>query len=813
MALKKLTKDIFCKLSEKQICIYEKSVSYLEELCSQYDILKSITYIVDTNERSQGKFVFQNKVLEVYGQSQLQAINFNQTVIIITSDYYKEAYAKIMAALAAENLDMEIYYFANRETEYEEVYRVRYCCESLKNMIIFRSGPHASAYVKGMDFEDNARALFEYALQTGLNHQYELVWFVKNPKEFEKYGDVENVCFLSFDWSVSEKQEERDAYYSALCLAKYIFFTDAYGFARNCRSDQIRIQLWHGCGFKTRVNFVRCEGRYEYTTVISDLYADIHADIYGLRKDQILVTGYAKQDWLFHPDEDDIKKLCIPDAGKYIFWLPTFRSTEHKLEQLNEYCLQSETGLPVVNTREKLNDLNTILAENNIVLIVKLHPFQDRSIVHCENYANIHLVENEDLVRCGIPINRLLGHADALISDYSSAAVDFMLLDKPIAFLLEDVDEYGKSRGFVFENIREWLPGKEVNSFEEICVFVGEIAGNYDITAVKRRELRDKMHKYCDDKNCQRILGALGISGQMKPEVLACIADIFHVSVEEIVNITVLKKGMTNHSFLFSSKGRKYIMRIPGEGTEQLINRRQEAQVYKVIENRGLCDNVIYLNPRNGFKITKFLDGVRVCDADNISDLEKCMQKLRNFHKMHLVVEHEFDLFGQIDLYESLWDGKVSVYKDYYSTKQNVFLLRKYIEEHASICCLTHIDAIPDNFLFYTNDEGEEELQLTDWEYAGMQDPHVDIAMFCIYSFYDKFQVDRLIDIYFEYHCQAEVRIKIYCYIAVCGLLWSNWCEYKKSLGVEFGDYSLRQYRYAREYYDIAMQEMEADCE
>lgn len=86
-----------------------------------------------------------------------------------------------------------------------------------------------------------------------------------------------------------------------------------------------------------------------------------------------------------------------------------------------------------------------------------------------------------------------------------------------------------------------------------------------------------------------------------------------------------------------------------------------------------------------------------------------------------------------------------------------------------------------------------------------MQDPHVDIAMFCIYALYNKRQVDRLINIYFENKCPVETRMKIYCYIAACGLLWSNWCEYKRSLGVEFGEYSLRQYRYAKDYFKIVM--------
>lgn len=293
-------------------------------------------------------------------------------------------------------------------------------------------------------------------------------------------------------------------------------------------------------------------------------------------------------------------------------------------------------------------------------------------------------------------------------------------------------------------------------------------------------------------------------SNHLKSDAIDIIAKALNVSAAEIVDITVLKKGMTNRSFLFTCRNKKYIMRIPGEGTDQLINRREEAQVYEVIKGRGICDDIAYINPENGYKITEFLEDSRVCDADNPDDLKACMKKLREFHSLDLEVDHSFDIFGQIDFYESLWDGSPSIYRDYKKTKEHVLELRTYIDEHMERKCLTHIDAVPDNFLF----TADGDIRLIDWEYAGMQDPHVDIAMFCIYSLYNKHQVDRLISIYFDGKCSKEVRIKIYCYIAACGLLWSNWCEYKRSLGVEFGEYSLRQYRYAKDYYKIVMDEL-----
>ena len=71
------------------------------------------------------------------------------------------------------------------------------------------------------------------------------------------------------------------------------------------------------------------------------------------------------------------------------------------------------------------------------------------------------------------------------------------------------------------------------------------------------------------------------------------------------------------------------------------------------------------------------------------------------------------------------------MYRDYQKTKAEVFALKNYIEQaRLPKIVLTHIDAVPDNFLFCTDSSGNEDIRLIDWEYAGMQDPHVDIAMF-----------------------------------------------------------------------------------
>lgn len=308
----------------------------------------------------------------------------------------------------------------------------------------------------------------------------------------------------------------------------------------------------------------------------------------------------------------------------------------------------------------------------------------------------------------------------------------------------------------------------------------------------------DKGNEICEINTFEQLRKLDSNSSQLDSKVIRLIAETFSVKPEAVKEIQVLKKGMTNRSFRFRCKGKPYIMRIPGEGTGQMINREQEYQVYQAIKNARICDDVFYMNPKNGYKITEFLEGVRNCDPENFSEVKACMQFLRNFHEKRLEVEHEFDLFGQIEFYESLWAGAPSVYRDYTETKRRVLSLQDYIDSQEKDWTLTHIDAVPDNFLL-----SKEGIRLIDWEYAGMQDPHLDIAMFAVYSMYTREQVEQLIDCYFPEGASWPVRKKIYCYIAAAGLLWSNWCEYKRQLGVEFGEYSLRQYRFAKEYYRV----------
>ena len=293
-------------------------------------------------------------------------------------------------------------------------------------------------------------------------------------------------------------------------------------------------------------------------------------------------------------------------------------------------------------------------------------------------------------------------------------------------------------------------------------------------------------------------------STHLKNDAIEIIENILKVNKKDIHNIHTLKKGMTNRSFIFTVNNKRYIMRIPGEGTDKLIDRREEYDVYQRVKKEPYTEKILYLNPDNGYKISEFLENTRNSDSNNVHDVKESMNVLRKFHSQNYQVDHTFDIWKQIDFYESLRKA-ASAYRDYEEIKAEVLKLKPFIEDNIKKWSLCHIDANYDNFLINQNNN----VFLIDWEYAGMQDPDLDIAMYAIYAGYTKEKIDQLINIYYENKVSENIRYKIYAYVAVGGLLWSNWCEYKQSLGLDFGEYSLAQYRYAKEYSKLVLNYLE----
>lgn len=284
-------------------------------------------------------------------------------------------------------------------------------------------------------------------------------------------------------------------------------------------------------------------------------------------------------------------------------------------------------------------------------------------------------------------------------------------------------------------------------------------------------------------------------------EILDIIQFVFNIKDKNIKFIP-LKQGMTNDSFIFSINNERYIIRVPGVNTEKIINRHQEYDVYQAIKNEKFVEPVVYIDREKGYKISKFIENSHTVNPKDWNEISACLKRIRDFHSQSHRVEHCFDVFEHINYYESLMPN-ASIYKDYGDTKKNIESLEPIIENLVKEWTLCHIDAVCDNFLVTEN----QDVYLIDFEYAAMQDPDLDLAMFIVYSLFDRQEIDRIINIYFENQVTPLKRYKIYSYIAIVGLLWSNWCEAKQEDSLLNSSYAKQQYNYAKTFYQIVFDE------
>lgn len=281
-------------------------------------------------------------------------------------------------------------------------------------------------------------------------------------------------------------------------------------------------------------------------------------------------------------------------------------------------------------------------------------------------------------------------------------------------------------------------------------------------------------------------------------EAMHLVSQVFQVPESEIKNIRCLKSGMTNQSFLFEVKGRHYICRIPGPGTELLINRGQEEAVYRLVTPLDITEHIVYFDGETGYKIAEYYEGARNADASDWNDMEKCMKLLNLLHHSDLTAEHSFDLRERIEFYESLCRHHQEIlFEDYGEVKSWMTELLDRLDRLNRPKCLSHIDSVTDNFLFLTDGS----LRLIDWEYAAMHDPLIDISMCSIYSYYKEEELDRLLEIYLGRTPDSVERFATYAYAALGGFLWALWAVFKSMEGREFGDYTIVMYHYAKLYY------------
>ncbi|MFO1088135.1 MAG: choline kinase family protein [Hyphomicrobiales bacterium] len=233
--------------------------------------------------------------------------------------------------------------------------------------------------------------------------------------------------------------------------------------------------------------------------------------------------------------------------------------------------------------------------------------------------------------------------------------------------------------------------------------------------------------------------------------------------------------GLTNLVFRVEGKGDGMVLRIPGKGTEQYINRANEAQAAREAAKAGVSPEVLFFDDRTGVMITRLVDGVTTMTPDNFRSIKgspaRAGKIFRQLHDSGAKFNFRFELFSMIDEYLKVLSTKdVELPAGYHDVVKEAGAVRAALDAHPLPLVACHCDPLCENFL----DTGER-MWLVDWEYSGMNDPMWDLGDLSVEAGFDHAQDEEMIRGYFGSEASPSDRGRIVIYKAMCDLLWTLW--------------------------------------
>jgi thiamine kinase-like enzyme len=119
------------------------------------------------------------------------------------------------------------------------------------------------------------------------------------------------------------------------------------------------------------------------------------------------------------------------------------------------------------------------------------------------------------------------------------------------------------------------------------------------------------------------------------------------------VKKTPLSGGITNLNFKVDADGKSYVIRLAGEGTEQLgIKRDVEYAANYAAGQMGIAPEVVYFIEPENYIVTRFVNG-KVIPPDVIKQpdyLARVAKKIRLFHKRAPKLKGEFNVFRRVEM-------------------------------------------------------------------------------------------------------------------------------------------------------------------
>jgi CTP:phosphocholine cytidylyltransferase-like protein/thiamine kinase-like enzyme len=251
-------------------------------------------------------------------------------------------------------------------------------------------------------------------------------------------------------------------------------------------------------------------------------------------------------------------------------------------------------------------------------------------------------------------------------------------------------------------------------------------------------------------------------------------------------------RSTNNYNYVVEVKDEKYIVRIPGIGTELFSDRLNEKHAYLQLNGSGLIEQNYFIDHVTGVKISKYYPNSRIINANDETELKGLMKVLKKLHTSNYKFSDDnvFDRIRRYDSFVARFGGRKFYQKKFISLRKEVLKneesFRKLFDVHP-----IHGDLSPNNAI--VTEDGE--ILLIDLEFVSMGDPYTDLATFSHDGNYSPEQTIRLLELFLERKPTDQETYKLLTLCTLVSVMWYSWAVFKMTVEGPQGVIKFKPYR------------------
>lgn len=254
--------------------------------------------------------------------------------------------------------------------------------------------------------------------------------------------------------------------------------------------------------------------------------------------------------------------------------------------------------------------------------------------------------------------------------------------------------------------------------------------------------------------------------------------------------------GMSNFNYKVQYLEKSYVLRIPGNGAEGMVERENEELNSMLAQTMGIHPTIEYFNRKTGVKLVDYIENAETLNSisiQNNDNLQQIATIYRTLHNSRVRERNDFNIFHEIDKYNFLMEKTGAKMYDGNGGYIQVIALEHRLNQMGVELKPCHNDGVPENFIKDANGK----IYLIDWEYSGMNDPVAELAALFLESEFSKENKDIVLNHYYEGAIPSDLQERLLVYQVLWDYLWSQWTVIKEAKGDDFGGYGRMRYERA----------------